>query len=357
MKQKIKRPTITDIAERAGVGIATVDRVLSGRRKVREENVRRVFEAAAELGYHATPVIKYRLQQHVSNATFGFLLPKKNQNFYRNLTAALQMESESFPHLNVSVRFHYLETQDPSEHAECLRALGREVDVIAASTVDHSLVDSSVSDLAKQGIPVFAFLNDFSSSIRRKFIGLDNYRAGRQAAWMFSNTTRKPGTVTILVGSQLWQAHQQREMGLRSFFRQSAPSFNVRDAVLNLEARKITYDMVKDIVASQEDLTGIYVAGGGGEGAINALRDSGAAGHIRLILHPITEETRNALDEGIVTMIIGTPIDRLSRHLIAEMAAFILKHGDQPESQILLSPEILIPDQAQNRGFLHTDFG
>ena len=261
------------------------------------------------------------------------------------------MESESFPHLNVSVKFHYLETQDPSEHAECLRALAREVDVIAASAVDHSHVDRAVSDLEEQGIPVFAFLNDFSSSIRRKFIGLDNHRAGRQVAWMFSNTIRKPGTVTILVGSQLWKAHQQREMGLRSFFRQTAPSFNIRDAVLNLEAREITYDMVKDIVASQEDLKGIYVAGGGGEGAINALRDSGGAGHIRLILHPVTEETRKALDEGIVTMIVGTPIDRLSRYLIAEMAAFILGHGGQPESQILLSPEILIPDQAQNRGF------
>ena len=39
MKPKIKRPTMIDIAERVGVGIATVDRVLSGRRKVREENV------------------------------------------------------------------------------------------------------------------------------------------------------------------------------------------------------------------------------------------------------------------------------------------------------------------------------
>ena len=89
-------------------------------------------------------------------------VPKKNQNFYQNLTAALQIESETFPHLNVSVKFHYLETQDPSEHAECLRALGREVDVIAASTVDHSHVDRAVSDLVEQGIPVFAFLNDFS---------------------------------------------------------------------------------------------------------------------------------------------------------------------------------------------------
>lgn len=81
MEQKLKRPTMADIAERAGVGIATVDRVLSGRRKVRGENVRRVFEAAAELGYHATPVIKYRLQQHLSQATFGFVYQKKTKIF------------------------------------------------------------------------------------------------------------------------------------------------------------------------------------------------------------------------------------------------------------------------------------
>ena len=81
MEPKLKRPTMADIAERAGVGIATVDRVLSGRRKVRGENVRRVFEAAAELGYHATPVIKYRLQQHLSRATFGFCSTKKKPKF------------------------------------------------------------------------------------------------------------------------------------------------------------------------------------------------------------------------------------------------------------------------------------
>ena len=49
---------MADVALLAGVGIATVDRVLTGRRKVREENVRLVFEAAAALGYHATPVIR-----------------------------------------------------------------------------------------------------------------------------------------------------------------------------------------------------------------------------------------------------------------------------------------------------------
>ncbi|MBV6637321.1 MAG: LacI family DNA-binding transcriptional regulator, partial [Mameliella sp.] len=32
-----KRPTITDLAREAGVSVATVDRVLNGRAKVREE--------------------------------------------------------------------------------------------------------------------------------------------------------------------------------------------------------------------------------------------------------------------------------------------------------------------------------
>lgn len=40
MKNPRKRPTMADVALLAGVGIATVDRVLTGRRKVREENVR-----------------------------------------------------------------------------------------------------------------------------------------------------------------------------------------------------------------------------------------------------------------------------------------------------------------------------
>ena len=40
------RPTIADLAAKAGVSVATVDRVLNGRHKVREETARRVYEAA-----------------------------------------------------------------------------------------------------------------------------------------------------------------------------------------------------------------------------------------------------------------------------------------------------------------------
>ena len=345
MASRAKRPTMADIAMQAGVGIATVDRVLTGRRKVREENARRVLEAAAALGYHATPVIRYRLDRDAPRATFGFVLPKKNQEFYRDLSNALRTEIDDIHDLRGTVIIRYAETQDPAEYADLLGEMAGTADVVGASAVNHPLVGRAAEALASAGIPVVAMLNDFAPGVRRTFIGLDNYRAGRQAAWMLANVIHAPGTIAVLVGGNLWQAHQLRENGLRSYFREHAPEFRLRDAVLNLETRHITYAVVQDFVASQPDLRGIYIAGGGVEGAIDALRESGRARRIRLVVHPLTGETRAAVIDGIVTMIIGTPVVALARSVVSEMAASVSGRSQDAGEQVLLRPEILLPER------------
>ena len=344
MTNRVKRPTMADIAELAGVGIATVDRVLTGRRKVREENARRVYEAAATLGYHATPVIRYRLDRDAPRATFGFVLPKKNQEFYRDLSHALRAEIEDIRDLRGTAIIHYAETQDPAEYADLLGRMAGTADVVGASAVNHPLVEHAVARLVDEGIPVHAMLNDFATDVRCSFIGLDNHRAGRQAAWLLASIIRQPGTIAVLVGGNLWQAHRMRESGLRSYFRDHAPGFRLRDAVLNLETREITHAMVQDFVASQPDLRGIYIAGGGVEGAIDALRESGGAGRIRLVVHPLTSETRAAITDGTVTMVIGTPVAVLARSVVSEMAASVSGRSPDAGGQVLLRPEILLPE-------------
>ena len=54
--------------------------------------------------------------------------------------------------------------------------------------------------------------------------------------------------------------------------------------------------MVKDTLASQADLRGIYVAGGGVEGAIDALKETGLSYRVKLIVHTLTAYTRAALN-------------------------------------------------------------
>ena len=63
-----RRPTIADLARAADVSVATVDRVLNARHRVRETTAERVLGAAEAIGYHATPLIKSRLRAESSGA-------------------------------------------------------------------------------------------------------------------------------------------------------------------------------------------------------------------------------------------------------------------------------------------------
>ena len=78
-----RRPTIADLARSAGVSVATVDRVLNGRHPVRRETAQRVYEAATELRFHATGLIRRRLAEDMPQVRVGFLLQKPRQAFYQ----------------------------------------------------------------------------------------------------------------------------------------------------------------------------------------------------------------------------------------------------------------------------------
>ncbi|MES1264889.1 MAG: LacI family DNA-binding transcriptional regulator, partial [Variovorax sp.] len=64
-------PTIADIARQAGVGTATVDRVLNRRPGVNAETVQKVMQVVAELGAPQQPGRPRRGE----NFRFAFVLP------------------------------------------------------------------------------------------------------------------------------------------------------------------------------------------------------------------------------------------------------------------------------------------
>ena len=80
-----KRPTISDLAEAAGVSVATVDRVLNGRLPVREATARRVYEAATATGYHAAGLIRQRMRQDLPEYRLGFLLLTRETVFLQHI--------------------------------------------------------------------------------------------------------------------------------------------------------------------------------------------------------------------------------------------------------------------------------
>jgi len=82
------RPSIADVAQKAGVSIATVSRVLNGKPPVNEETARRVREAVAELNY--VPHAAARTLASRRTYTLGLLLPEIGGVFFQPLLRGVE---------------------------------------------------------------------------------------------------------------------------------------------------------------------------------------------------------------------------------------------------------------------------
>jgi LacI family transcriptional regulator len=92
------------------------------------------------------------------------------------------------------------------------------------------------------------------------------------------------------------------------------------------------------------DLAGIYCAGGGMEGAVAALKESGRAREVMLVVNEITDETRDALQNGTVKIVIGTPLRQLCAELIPLMINTVERGMADTPGQRFLPFEVWTPE-------------
>lgn len=338
------RPTLKDVAREAGVSATTVDRAINGRCVVREETIRKIAEAAHRVGYHGKGLFQHRLNAFSPEVRLGFVLLKRSQEFYQNFAREIEDAVLTHPGVRGHAKFRFSTSQSPEEFAELMVDLSSSCDAVAAVAVNDQRLNTVVEDLKSQGKPVFALLNDFAQGIRKNYIGLNNMKVGRVAAWMITKTVRQPGKLAIFVGGNRWHGHDLREVGFRSFVRESGPEFTVLDTLVNLETRQLTYEATLDLLKRHPDLRGIYVAGGGMEGAIAALREAHAAPRVALVVNELTAESRAALVDGYAEMVITTPLPELCRQSVDMMVRAVLDEDNGVSGQQFLEPRIILPE-------------
>ncbi len=338
------RPTIADLARESGVSVATVDRVLNNRLPVREETARRVYEAANNIGYHAAGLIRQRMRQELPEYRLGFLLQKSGHHFYQEFAREIESAVIQATHFRGVPIVEFCASQAPDDIITKLKSLAGRCHSIGLVAPDHPAITAAVEELKARDIPVFSLLTDFAAGVREGYVGVNNRKAGRTAAWMIAKAARRPGKVAIFVGSHRFHGHELREIGFRAFFREQAPEFTVLDTMVNLETRQITQEAMLDLIRRHPDLAGCYVAGGGMEGAIAALREIGMDPPPVMIVNEITPESRAALADNIVTMVIATPLPRLCREVVELMGHAIERGAANAPGQTFLPFDIYLPE-------------
>lgn len=328
-----RRPTIADVARAAGVSVATVDRVLNCRHPVRGDTAERVVAAAAALGYHATALLQQRINPDLPQCTFGFLLQRRSDHFYQTLAGALAEAARLATTVRGRSVIEFLDDLAPATAVRGIMALSLRTHAMAVVCADHPHVSEAIADARTRGVPVVAMLSDLTAPRRAGYVGLDGRKAGRTAAWMVARG--RPGPIGIIVGSHRFLGHEQCEIGFRSYFREHAPAFNLLDSRLNLDDPRLAEEATREILGRHADLTGIYVAGGGMDGVIGALRDECPATRVILVCNELSPATRAGLIDGLVTLALGTPVDAVASQTVALLSSALADPGRAP-AQVFL---------------------
>ena len=339
-----KRPTIADLARASGVSVATVDRVLNGRHPVREETARRVYDAAKAIGYHAVGLLRQRVFEDLPQYRLGFLLQKPEQSFYKALAKEIENAALSVTRVRANAQVDFVASSTPGAIVEKLKTIAARNQAIALVSPDYPAVTAAIEELKERGIPVFALLSDFAAGVREGYIGLNNQKVGRTAAWMIAKAAKRPGKVAAFVGSHRFHGHELREIGFRSYFRENAPDFEVLDTMVNLDTPEITHEATLDLLQRHPDLLGFYVCGGGMEGAISAIREEKLGGKLLAVVNELTPESRAALADETVLMAVSTPVPALARETIDLMVGAIDRGASSVPGQTFLPFDIYTPE-------------
>jgi LacI family transcriptional regulator len=338
-----RRPTISDLAEKAGVSVATVDRVLNQRLPVRGGTALRVVAAAEAIGYHATGLLKQRLSD-LPARTFGFLLQKRDDVFYQAFGEKLVAATKAAPGIRGRAVVEFMDEIVPSLIAGKIRDVGARADALAVVAIDHPMVNEAVELVAAKGKPVFTLLSDIAAPSRAGYLATDSRKAGRTAAWAVSRLAKAPGKIGILLGSHRYLSQELSEISFRSYMRELAPEFQLMEPLINLDDQRVAYEAVSDLVTSNPDLAGIYVSGGGAEGMVRALRDENAGGRVIAVCNELVPVTRQALIDGVVDLVLGTPIQQISARAVELMAAATGGAAREGLAQVLLPADIYISE-------------
>jgi LacI family transcriptional regulator len=339
-----RKPTIIDIARETGLGAATVDRVIHARPNVSERAKEQVAKAAQKLGYPLPMSLRALPNSSLPMLNLGFVLHKRGQAFYQNFAKEIEAACRARRDVNIRAHIRFSASQSPDDFAKELRAAAENCQAIAATAVNHSSLTRLAEELTGSGIPVFSMLNDFALSAGSGYFGLDNMKVGRLAGWMMATRLQSHCRVAVFIGGARWHGQAMRETGFRSYLREHAPRISVLDTAVNLETRQLTHEATLDLLARTPDLAGLYVAGGGMEGAISALREARPSDKITLIVNELTPDSSQGLADRYVTMVIATPLQQLCADLIDRMARHVLDPDGKHRNRAELHPQLYLPE-------------
>ena len=290
---------IKDIALQAGLGTATVDRVIHRRGGVRQQTIGRVEHAIRELAEQ---------ERTISLSGRKFLVDfviEAPDSFGRALRAAIAAELPLLEPVifrsRADIRLLFAEAE--IEQALVLICKRGSHGVILMAP-DTPRIAARVNDLTRAGVPVITVATDLPTSTRIGYVGLDNRRAGETAAYLLRQWLTGPSPhVLVTVRNNRFRGEEDREIGFRDHMRRLFDRPHFTELVEGARSGDPIGPQVSQVLDRTPAIDAVYSIGGSNRQILAAFDDVDCCPRV-FIAHDFDSENREFLQSGRIQVVL-----------------------------------------------------
>lgn len=309
-RRNIAKITFSDIARLAGVGTATVERVLNGRGGVSEGTAQKVVSAARALDYP-----KRLPEKHRGLLRIEVILVRPETTFFARLSRSFERIAATLDP-SVSVHRTFLEESDPQAIARHIADPGMRRSGLILAVPEHRSIRAALVAFSAKRIPVIQIVTQIAG-LDTDYVGIDNEAAGRMAGLLMASIQKKPGTVVAFCHSPVYAVHRQRMRGFSAYMaRPAAGHLAFAQISFTHDSEVRAAEALTEAFRSYPDLAGLYSAGGANFVLCDALRKHQRGRDVFFVGHELTERSAAALRDGTMGAVLDQAPEAQARRAL-----------------------------------------
>ena len=243
MTDKIR---IKDIAQRAGVSVGTVDRVLHDRPNVSKPAREKVEKALKEMNYQ--PNVYASALAYNRSYTFSLLIPKhESEAYWEEIEQGVRKAIEARRDFHIDVEFLYYHRFDNQSFIDAyIKCLDSNPDGIIIVPIELEVTRVFTNQLHDRQIP-FILLDSYMPDLKPlSFFGQDSFCSGYFAARMLMLLAYNDSEILLVKqmknGRVTSKQQANREVGFRHYMHDHFPGTEIIELHLPFYGSRSEYD-------------------------------------------------------------------------------------------------------------------
>lgn len=322
----MKKMSLQEVARRAGVGLATVDRVLNERGGVSPKTVSKVLQVARESGLN-----RILPEEHRHPWQIEVLLSGNDSFFFKQLAQDFSDVASNLGYRRLTLHRTFIPESQPERVAKRILAGSKTRDGLIVFAHEYPAIYEALETCQKRGVPVISLVTDLPGAARLCHVGINQLQAGRTAGHLMGRMLHQPGEVLIVSGRVDYSAHRQRIEGFHHVLSERYPHIHLREVLAGQEERDTISKLLEKQLIKSGNLLGIYNTGLGNTEIGQALARHRKLNSCVWITHELYATTRKLMAQQCIALTLDQNT-RQHAQLALELMLRHLEGGEKPDT-------------------------